>query len=166
MQDLVDYNASILERIDDLLAQLSNDEFRRPSPLLFGSSIGQHFRHILEFYGCLLGRTESDRFSYDRRTRDLRLESEVDAARASCADNLARLAPIAQDHSLEMESALPDSPIWSVQGTTLKRELAYLADHGVHHLAMIRIALQREMPHVLFPEHLGVAASTRNHRGR
>ncbi|MCB9182646.1 MAG: DinB family protein [Flavobacteriales bacterium] len=165
MQAIVDYNASILERIDALLVQLTDEDYARPSRLLFGSSIGQHFRHILEFYGCLLMRDGAS-FSYDRRTRDPRLEQEVSAARGSCRASILLLQKISADHALEMESELPDTPLWSAQRTTLKRELAYLADHGVHHLAMIRIALEQELPGIRFPEHLGVAASTRNHRSR
>lgn len=165
MQNLVDYNVSILERIDALLAQFSDVDYTRHSPLLFGSSVGQHFRHILEFYGCLLVR-EGEVFSYDRRARDPRLEHVVSAARLSCHGSIMRLRAISADQGLTMESELPDTTHWSVQRTTLKRELAYLADHGVHHLAMIRIALEQELPHVVFPAHLGVAASTRNHRAR
>ena len=50
MQALIVYNIEVLEKVDVILGQLSADEFTNEQPLLFGSSIGQHVRHILEFY--------------------------------------------------------------------------------------------------------------------
>ncbi len=166
MQDIVAYNNSILEKIDALLQQLTDEELKCPSRLLFGSSIGQHFRHILEFYTCLLTELNENTFSYDRRQRNLLIETEVIAARASAVHSIGLLSGLTGDRDLVMESELPGLPDPCVQRTTLKRELAYLADHGVHHLAMVRIALEQELSHITFPEHLGVAASTRNHRVR
>ncbi|MBK8341436.1 MAG: hypothetical protein IPK99_16315 [Flavobacteriales bacterium] len=166
MQSLVAYNVSVLEKIDQLLLQLNDDEMARPSDLLFGSSVGQHCRHILEFYECLLGHVREGSFSYDRRRRNLLIETEVTAARASAVRSISLLQELREDKVMAMESELPGSKDMSSQMTTLKRELAYLADHGVHHLAMIRIALEQELAHVAFPEHLGVAASTRNFRQR
>lgn len=164
MQDLITYNTAILEKMDALLEQMTDEDMTRPRGLLFGSSIGQHMRHILEFYSCLLTELEEASFSYDRRQRNLRIETEVGAARMSMHTSMTLLTGLAKDRELTMESELPGLPGYCAQRTTLKRELAYLADHGVHHLAMVRIALEQELPHVVFPEHLGVAASTRNHR--
>ena len=166
MEQLVSYNTSILEKIDALLHQMRDAELSKPSPLLFGGSIGQHFRHILEFYTCLLTELDANSFSYDRRQRNLLIESEVIAARACAVRNIGLLQRITADRDLLMESELPEMEQAVVQRTSLKRELIYLADHGVHHLAMVRIALEQELPHITFPEHLGVAASTRNHQAR
>ena len=165
MNALVAYNCSVLEKIDRVIVQLSNEELMLKHELLFGSSIGQHIRHILEFYECLLARISEGVFSYDLRPRNMVIETEVAAARASAVRSIGLLQDLKADKELAMESELPGEGI-SRQTTTLKRELAYLADHGVHHLAMIRIALEQKLPHVQFPEHLGVAASTRNHQRR
>ena len=165
MNALVAYNSSVLEKIDRLVVQLSNEELMRKHDLLFGSSIGQHVRHILEFYECLLARVNEGVFSYDLRPRNMLIETEVAAARASAVRSISLLQALKMDQELTMESELPGDER-SRQMTTLKRELAYLADHGVHHLAMIRIALEQGLPHVQFPEHLGVAASTRNFQQR
>ncbi|MEO8590280.1 MAG: DinB family protein [Flavobacteriales bacterium] len=166
MKELIAYNTTVLRKIDGILHQLTNEELSRPFALLFGSSIGQHMRHILEFYECLLVNMEDPIFSYDRRQRNPLIGSEVVAARACAVRSISLLKEITGDRTLRMESELPAPSPWSVQETTLKRELAYLADHGVHHLAMIRIALGQHLPHVAVPEDLGVAASTRNHQAR
>lgn len=164
MQALISYNIEVLEKVDDLLEQLTADEFTEKQGLLFGSSIGQHIRHILEFYECLLGNLNIGAFSYDHRKRDLLLETQLTEARGSVERSRNSLSKLDEDKALRMESELPGEANNSEQSTTLKRELAYLADHGVHHLAMVRIALEQTLPHITFPEQLGVAASTRNHR--
>lgn len=166
MRSLAVCNTDLLERMDDLLHQLNDEELRVPRAILFGSSIGGHFRHILEFYTGLLAREEDDRFSYDRRRRDPLLEQSVIAARACAQRVIGLLSEQCSDRGLRMVSELPGDAAPTEQQTTLARELAYLVDHGVHHLAMLRIALQQELPHVQFPEHMGVAAATRNHQVR
>lgn len=166
MQRTIEYNTGILHHIDELLCQLTDAELAQPRALLFGSSIGGHLRHILEFYTCLLGRGRADHFSYDRRQRDPMIEREVIAARACIARSIGLLADTRGDMELLLLSELPGSTEEHIQRTTLARELTYLADHGVHHLAMVRIALDQELPHVRYPEELGVAASTRNHHAR
>ena len=166
MNDLVPYNISVLRKMDDILHQLTDAELSEPRPVLFNSSIGGHLRHILEFYEELLVNRSTGSFSYDRRKRDPLISSEVIAARACVARNISLLNDLSEDADLLVVSELPDTERTSTQRTTLMRELAYLADHGVHHLAMVRIALQQCLPHISFPEHLGVAASTRNLRAR
>ncbi|MBK8225768.1 MAG: hypothetical protein IPK70_01170 [Flavobacteriales bacterium] len=166
MRLILAYNQELLERIDALLLQLSDDDLAAPRAILFGSSIGGHFRHILEFYTCLLTRDDEHRFSYDRRRRDPVIEESVIAARACASLCNGLLADEISDRELIMASSLPGDEVLTEQRTTLARELAYLADHSVHHLAMVRIALEQELPHVQFPGHLGVAASTRNHQAQ
>lgn len=164
MRDLVDHNIALLAQVDGILQQLDDEQLARGHALLFGGSIGQHLRHILEFYQCLLSGVRAGMFSYDRRRRDPRIETEVVAARASVSWSTHALEELATDQPLKMDADLPSDPLGISATTTLKRELMYLADHGVHHLAMVRIALEQTLPHVRVPDELGVAVSTQNHR--
>lgn len=164
MKTLVDHNIAVLAQVDGILEQLDNEELMRGHALLFGSSIGQHLRHILEFYQCLLAAVHTGTFSYDRRMRDPAIETEVAAARASVAWSTRELVRLGMDQPLKMDADLPGVPLGTGATTTLRRELLYLADHGVHHLAMVRIALEQAFPHVVLPGQLGVAVSTQNHR--
>ena len=166
MRLILAYNQELLERIDALLLQLSDDDLSASRAILFGSSLGVHVPHILEFYTCLLAREDEHRFSYDHRRRDPLIGESVIAAHACAARCKGLLADEISDRELYMASALPGGEALTEQRTTLARELTYLADHSVHHLAMVRIALEQELPRVHFPEHLGVAASTRNHQAR
>ncbi|MBK9176360.1 MAG: hypothetical protein IPM46_08470 [Flavobacteriales bacterium] len=166
MKRITTYNAGILMCIDDLLQQLTDEQLAQSHAMLHGSSIGGHLRHVLEFYSCLLAPDSEGSFSYDDRMRDPLIEREVRAARDKAAHCLALLHAVHTDRTMMMQSELPGELGRVEQQTSLARELAYLADHGVHHLAMVRIALAQALPHVRFPEHLGYAASTRNHQAR
>ncbi|TAG65626.1 MAG: DinB family protein, partial [Runella slithyformis] len=44
--------------------------------------------------------------------------------------------------------------------TTLSRELVYIAEHAIHHLAILKIALRAHFPDIALPVHFGVAYST------
>ncbi len=46
------------------------------------------------------------------------------------------------------------------------RELLYNIEHAVHHMAILRIALEADFPHVPLAEHSGVAYSTVQHRNQ
>lgn len=166
MNRLISYNLTVLEKLDGILLQLDNQAISTSYDLLFGSTIGQHFRHILEFYECLLAGLPAGCFSYDRRKRNLLIETDVLTARLSIRNSIVGLSNLTNDLVLMMDSELPGQPEMISHQTTLSRELAYVADHGVHHLAIIRIALEQFYPAVLIDGNVGVAASTINYRNR
>ena len=160
------YNAALLLQTEELLAQLSDDDLAAPRGLLFGSSIGQHLRHIIEYYGLLLSQHPPGVTNYDKRQRDRRIETDVAHARDSIGRCVGLMSMLRADGPLVLESELPGDDAAVRQNTSLLRELTYVADHCVHHLAMVRIIVEQDLPHVCFPEELGVAAATRNHRAR
>ncbi len=166
MEGTKEYNAALLDQLDDLLGQLDDQDLAAPRSLIFGASIGQHVRHILEYYALLLTQCSMGRINYDLRERDRRIETEVDHARGAVVRCLDQLLGISGDRTLSLESELPEGGATVSQSSSLLRELTYVADHCVHHLAMVRIVVQQELPFVAFPDGLGVAAATRNHRAR
>lgn len=58
-----------------IIHQLSDAEFIEKLELLNGSSIGQHVRHILEFYICLSDGIKTGEVDYDKRVRNLSIEN-------------------------------------------------------------------------------------------
>lgn len=166
MHRIITYNHALLHQADDLLDQLDDVAFSQQRELLFGGSIGQHIRHVVEYYQCLLRQREGGLLSYDRRERDPLMERRVQVARAAIAWCLDQVQRIQGDAALTLECELPDDEGSLRQSTSLVRELTYVADHCVHHMAMVRIVLQQQLPQVAHPVELGVAAATRNHRAR
>ena len=85
MHRTIAYNRALLHQADDLLDQLDDAALSQQRELLFGGTIGQHIRHVVECYQCLLRQRESGLLNYDRRERDPQMERRVQAARAAIA---------------------------------------------------------------------------------
>ncbi len=47
---MTQYCKQNLLELKELLQKLSEEQYSRPSEILSGASIGQHLRHVLEFY--------------------------------------------------------------------------------------------------------------------
>jgi hypothetical protein len=65
-----------LNEIRNVLVQLSTEQYSYSSKTLFGATIGQHVRHILEFYQSALNGLETKTINYDNRKRNLLIESD------------------------------------------------------------------------------------------
>ncbi|MBK9196472.1 MAG: hypothetical protein IPO17_16125 [Flavobacteriales bacterium] len=142
------------------MSALNADQYTAPVPVLSKSSIGQHVRHVLEFYICLMN-AGSDTVDYDSRKRDRALET--DRAAVMGALNALRdwMKNIRQDmpmHLLVDHST--DGSGNTRMGTSLYRELAYAFDHGTHHMALLRIAVEQHHPGIALDPDFGVAPST------
>jgi predicted transcriptional regulator len=140
--------------------------FQTPLDLLSGSSIGQHSRHIIEFYNCLLEQSEVSNdpvISYAKRRRDFLIESQPDHA-IKCVDEICeRLSSIDVLRSCRLDCNEHGQENLFVE-STIGRELIYNIEHTIHHLAIVKIALKAILPDLTLPEHFGVAPSTLRHR--
>lgn len=144
-----------LEELKELLLQLQASDYRSISPVFRKSSIGQHVRHILELFDCLVCQSESGVINYDLRERNLQLESDPAAALAKITELQSRIS--ISDRELIL---FPDqNPNTEGIKTTYNRELLYNLEHCVHHQALIRLACFN-LSYVSLPESFGVANST------
>ena len=80
MERLIQKNIDQLEELKSCVQFLEESEYSNKTDLLSGSCIGQHVRHIIEFYQVLQGSLESGKINYDLRQRNLKIESQVDNA--------------------------------------------------------------------------------------
>lgn len=152
----------IIEQLGELLDRLDTGTYTRALPLFHGSSIGQHVRHIVEFYVCLLEGYPSAHIDYSSRKRNNELSDHPEAAFATLehiADTVQRLD---EQQWLNVESEFCDTadderPVYI---SSMGRELQYAFDHAVHHLAIIRMGLETHFPEVPVDKDLGVAPST------
>ncbi len=154
----------IAAQMSGLLERLDETTFTCSLPLFHGSTIGQHFRHILEFYTCLFDGVLSARVDYDSRRRNPAL-SEKPRAALAVLDYVADTVKRQDEHQwLNVESEFADEVVAQVQRpvymSSMGRELQYAFDHAVHHLAMIRMGLEVYFPEIQVDEDLGVAPST------
>lgn len=148
-----------INQVNDLLSQLEPHEYRQPLPEFDGSTLGQHFRHILEFFICLERGIPTGVVDYASRERNLLFEDSPGVAMVSLdsfSEALHALQPAAT-LSLKAEFGGDDRPCYP---STVGRELAFVYDHAIHHLAMIKIGLRCHFPHIQIDRDLGVSPST------
>jgi hypothetical protein len=155
----------ILGQMTDLLGRIQQETYSASLPLFNGSSIGQHFRHIVDFYGCLSRDASNGRVDYANRERDTRVETEPEYAanilqgfynKLKNLDENAMLEVVA-DFSSDLNETRP------VVLSTIGREMMYAYDHAVHHLAMIKMGIKANSPALEVDKNLGVAPSTIKH---
>jgi hypothetical protein len=125
-----------------LLSGLGDHSYARVAGPPFETSIGQHYRHVLEHFQCLLEGLECGEVNYDARRRDRRLETEVTFAGVTTCEILLALQRYT-DRELRREckatTSLGNNSAASTFDSNAARELAYCIGHAVHHYAIIRI---------------------------
>lgn len=154
-------NTDILLQLVEVIDQLTNADYARPVVVLSGNTVGKHVRHILEFYELLVNSAQTGRLNYDRRQRDLRLETDTDEA-IQRIDSLDRaIHRLDLNQPLQLEADLSTSGDASVQiPSSFARELHHNIEHAIHHMALIQVAIRDSFPFVELPAHFGVAYST------
>jgi len=157
--------AENLAQIKGLLVKLNEEDYRQKLDILSDASIGQHIRHILEFYLILFKGIDRGTISYDKRERNLVLETNVDIAIQLVNDLVFKLKSIKNDVPLRFEADYEGSTGVSISvGSSAFRELAYCVEHSIHHQAIIKSALVALEKQSLVDEYFGVAYSTIKYR--
>lgn len=155
----------IIQQMTDVLNKMGSDEYAQPLALFNGSSIGQHFRHIVDFYGCLLRGLQEGRIDYAQRQRDLMVETEPAHAAEVLAGFMSAIQLVDEGRGIHVVADFSSdfNEERPVIQSSVARELMYAYDHAVHHLAMIKMGLKAAVPHVTVDPNLGVAPSTIKH---
>ena len=159
---LQDAIAEVLRQGESLLNLLSDREYTRKLPNVFGSTVGGHYRHCLDHFQSLLQGLDADEINYDHRKRNPRIENDRNFALAETQRILRGFASISTpylDCPINVRSKvnyeLDAAP--SI-GSTVGRELMYAVAHAIHHYALI--AVMCGMLEVPVPVGFGVAPST------
>ncbi|MEM9858984.1 MAG: DinB family protein [Bacteroidota bacterium] len=158
---LVKACTEILGQLEVIVEEIKNEDFSSPIDTLNNSTIGQHMRHTLEFFSCLMHNHKSGVINYDNRDHDRIIESDTTIALALIQDLKNFVTNIKSDVSLKLEAnySLEKEDTISIS-TNLFRELTYNIEHAIHHMAIIKIGLREVAPYVTIPAHFGVAVST------
>ena len=156
----------IFDQIHDVLQHLDVDTYQRPLSLFSGATLGQHFRHIFEFYECLVKGVKAGQIDYARRVRNPLVEQDLTTAREAFRSLISPISSLEENHLIQIVSEYSsdtDEERMTVQ-SSVGRELMYAYDHAIHHLAIIRMGLQTECPEIQVHPNLGVAPSTVKYR--
>lgn len=158
MDELADPLTTLLEQLQSLTASLTDKQYCERLPVLSNASIGQHIRHIIEFFVELHKGYKSGLVNYDRRERDFATETSRSVAILKLREIAGSLGN--KDRVLTLEAdfgALKEPPCRTM--TNYRRELVYNLEHMVHHMAMLRIGVNA-LSEIALPDSFGVAAST------
>ncbi|AQG78300.1 DinB family protein [Spirosoma montaniterrae] len=153
----------VLSDLDDLLQQLPAPAYAEPLSVFSGSSLGQHVRHVLEFFQCLTAGLATGEVDYDARQRDRQLEQNLDYARQTLHRLRSMLNKLDAEKPLRLRQSYGIESVLLVP-TNVSRELVYNIEHAVHHMALVRIGVQLYHPAIQLPQHFGVAHSTLIHK--
>ncbi|MEZ7507174.1 DinB family protein [Flavobacterium sp. Arc2] len=150
-----------LDELIDLLKQISNTEFSKPCQLLSNSSIGEHTRHIVEMFQCLENNYESGMVNYDKRPRNILIQTDATFAISQIVTIQSLLEK--ENKKIELQQIIDNEEV--TINSNYFRELLYNLEHCIHHQALIKVAvLQSET--IFVNENFGVARSTIEYRNQ
>lgn len=155
--------ARLLRQARDLIETLSVEDYADASEAEIWASPGAHLRHVIDYFDRLFTGIDARSIDYTARQRSLEVEHfRVAALREvdRCIESLEKLEDRDERCAVEVRSD-EDEPY---VGSTLARELRFVASHTVHHLALIRLTLARRG--IATPPELGVSPSTLAYRVR
>ncbi|GMN10522.1 hypothetical protein MTsPCn9_33520 [Croceitalea sp. MTPC9] len=155
------FNSSVqtIEQFKEILLQLPQECYVMSCGELSSATIGQHTRHIIELYQCLIAGYDSAHVCYDKRERNKTIEEDKAIA-------LAQLVTIQEnlekpDKELKINYELGEDEV--CLNSNYYREVMYNLEHAIHHHALIKVGI-KAMTTMVLPDSFGVAPSTIQHR--
>ncbi|MBU2904037.1 MULTISPECIES: DinB family protein [Arenibacter] len=155
------FNSSFqtLESFKEVLTQLPEAIYTKPCPILSNATIGQHTRHIIELYQCLVQGYGTGSVSYDRRQRDKRIETDVHFATFQLVQIQISLEKPNKKLNISFDLNGHEQELES----NYFREVMYNLEHTIHHEALIKVGINL-LTDIKLPDSFGVAPSTLKYR--
>jgi len=157
----------LLRQCEEFVGRVSGSlgAYTQESRTIKGGSIGKHVRHTLDhFRAALEAHARSEPICYDRRERNVPMETDPGAARAAIEELCVALSALAGGSAaspVRVRVMIAGDGTEAELDSSLGRELAFASHHAVHHHAMMG-AIAREFG-LGVPEGFGLAPSTLNH---
>ena len=144
-----------LLELQHLLNQISEDDYSKPIEYLSNASIGEHTRHIIELFQCVINSYEVGELNYDNRNRNLLIQTNPSFA-------IEKIDEICNSIEKENKDLILESVFFEVVSrinTNYFREVIYNLEHCIHHQALIKVAVF-QFEYLVVNENFGVAPST------
>ncbi|RMG83014.1 MAG: DinB family protein [Bacteroidetes bacterium] len=148
-------NNQILTQLEEVLKNLSEQQYTKPAAELEGATIGQHIRHIINFYEQLTNSFHTRKVNYDLRNRHIEIETSPQKALQALKQIRQSFDKTPEDYPLTVQSEVFQDSYES----SFYREWLYVLEHTIHHMAIIKHVLTRVMQ-IPLPPDFGVAPST------
>ena len=142
----------VIEQLDDI-------SYRRRSKN--SASVGEQFRHNLDFVNTFLNGVAVGRIDYTKRERDIRVERSREWAveRFETVGRKLAMLSRAQINSMVSVRSETDAGVWLPSSAA--REMEFVLSHTIHHHALIAEKLAGQG--VILDTAFGVAASTKSY---
>jgi hypothetical protein len=151
----------LIDEIVEIISNIQEEDYCRPLDIYNGSTLGKHFRHIYDFFHCLVHQCNLKDVDYCDRNRDGRIENERLYSISQFNQISTSIGKLEEEKEITVHADFETAPgVRPVVKTTIGREIMYGYDHAIHHLAIVKIGLRFLYPDVPVNEELGVAAST------
>lgn len=150
--------STLFSQLEEAISSITDEQFSSPILHLSGATIGEHMRHILEFYLELNKGYETGIINYDNRKRDHALQT----CKSFAIKTMQELGETIEKENIDLTICTPytnnDGEIQQFK-TNYFRELMYNLEHTVHHMALIRVGIN-SCSTIAVANDFGVAAST------
>lgn len=154
--------SAIIDYLEVMNQYMQPSFYAVPLPVLNGASIGQHVRHIHDFYKALALGFRDNKIDYNLRERNAVIEISLEMALTELHDLNQFFSELDKTTALFIVSSEGFDELTCEIPSVLQRELMYAYDHAIHHLAFIRIGFE-SVHDVYLPTSFGVARSTLSH---
>lgn len=162
----VDYFIANLKEVIKMVSSLTNEEYSHHFNEI-SASIGQHVRHLVEFYLCLVNSLKDGVVCYDDRARNLRMETDRKYIMEVMEKLTGKITLLEKDQPLRVRSNFSIKPDeFQTHHSSLSRELAYCLEHSIHHMAIIKIGINLLSGKISLSKNFGVAPDTIRYRSR
>ena len=152
---------NILDQVGAVIDQISDGDFVKPVRAFNGATIGQHFRHSLEFFQCLMNGYAKGIVSYDKRNHDKDIESNKLLALDIINKSKLFIEHCDINKFLNLQVSYdPNSETDVTVASNMAREITYNIEHIVHHMALVKIGIKEVCSYVALPVEFGIAVST------
>lgn len=158
VEDVLQQGCTLLKSVDD-----TTYARRQDGP--HTSSLGAHYRHVLEHFVCLLEGLETGQINYDQRRRNREIENSSREALFTTEELIRKFRDLPANE-LERECSVVysvgygDSAALAVD-SNVAREVMFCVGHAIHHYAILKlVAASMAMQ---LPYEFGVAPSTLKH---
>lgn len=159
LSNLQQCNATLLQQLITFLSNCPAEKYACP-PSFTKASIGAHTRHIIDYYLAFNHGLADARINYCKRNRDIEVETNINKAvelGLYLIDQLANL----DSQQAASRMRMIDGDFGGECDTTIERELSFLANHALHHIASIAF-IAKDLD-IETSENFGLAPSTIQH---
>ena len=143
----------------NVIGQLDDLTYRRDSKL--SSSVGEQFRHNLDFLNTFLNGTGRGTIDYTRRERDLRVATSRNYAVQKFADVLRKISTLNRSEMSGLVSVRSEAVVSLWLPSSVIREMEFVLSHTIHHHALV--AEKLKAMGVSIEDDFGVAMSTKEY---